>query len=110
MQLIRTGLNVLKYVKGYEFEQILTVATWEEKFSPVYSNTVLSDLMFNTSKQLRSICKLMRMFGHECDYLSCLILNLDMSPIGRHFCSPVKAVRTGTSQQCPYSEGSNRHV
>lgn len=101
---------MFKYVIGYKFERILTVLTWEAKFTPVYSNKVGFNLMFNTSKQLRSICKLMRMFGHESDYLSCLILNLDISHIGRHFCSPVKAVRTGTSQQCRYSQGPKRHV
>lgn len=36
--------------------------------------------------------------------------DLDISHAGRRFCSPVKAVRTATSQQCQYSQGSNRRV
>lgn len=37
-------------------------------------------------------------------------LDLDVSHPGRHFCSPVQAVRTATSQQCQYSQGPSRRV
>lgn len=78
------------------FQVILTVLMCEPEFTSVKFN-----LMFDTSRQLTSICQLIRVFHHESDYLLCLILNVDIS----HFGFPVKSsncqenVRTGIFQQ-----------